>query len=102
MFRRPNTLSSGSDFSQVVIHAVWIKGKTVPGFHPDVMRKDCCDAFIRKSAYGTLTNQGWEIDHITPVAAGGIDYLFNLQPLQWQNNRHKADNLNWNCAVSAR
>ena len=38
--------------------------------------------------------------YIQPVALGGPDTIWNLQPLQWKNNRHKSDNYpNWNCAV---
>lgn len=48
-------------------------------------------------------DNGWEIDHIVPVAKGGSDNLSNLQALLCTNNRHKADNYpNWVCAVTAR
>ncbi len=43
------------------------------------------------------SNYGWEIDHINPVANGGGDEINNLQPLYWDNNAKKGDNLNWRC-----
>jgi hypothetical protein len=41
------------------------------------------------SATGGMTGIG--SIRIRPVAAGGGDELENLQPLQWENNRHKSD-----------
>ncbi len=52
----------------------------------------------------TQNGNGWEIDHIKPVAKGGGDELSNLQPLQWQNNRKKGDDFPASdyCIVSAK
>ncbi len=95
-----STIQGGS-FSSETILAVWRKATPVPGLDPSVIRVDACGAKIRLLAYGSTSDpQGWEIDHLQPVAAGGSDWLFNLQPLQWQNNRHKSDNYpQWSCAV---
>jgi HNH endonuclease len=58
-----------------------------------MQRKDACGAWIVRSQYGDVTERGfgWEIDHIDPVSNGGADDPWNLQPLQWQNNREKGD-----------
>jgi len=45
----------------------------------------------------TEAKYGWEIDHIKPLAMGGLDNIDNLQPLQWENNRKKGDTYPWNC-----
>jgi len=97
-----NVKKNGASFSAAEKLSVWRKGKVVAGYDPAVLRKDSCGAWIRWSAYGSTTEQGWEIDHVRPIAEGGVDELWNLQPLQWQNNRHKSDNWpSWSCAVSA-
>lgn len=97
-----NRTINESSFSQSTVDLVWAKGKIVSGYDPNIYRKDACNAWIKRDDYGnTQSKYGWEIDHIKPKALGGNDDLTNLQPLQWENNRHKADNYpNWSCKVS--
>ncbi len=89
MARQPNTTTTGRNFDEGTIEAVWQKGKPEPQFSG--FRKDACGASMQRSKYGKTEQWGWEIDHIMPVARGGTDDLYNLQPMQWENNRHKGD-----------
>ena len=99
--RRANTTRSGGTFPTGTVQQVWNKGRPVAGYNPYSVRADACGAPMSLSDYGnTSSPYGWEVDHIRPVAHGGSDELWNLQPLQWQNNRRKGDDYpNWTCAV---
>ena len=103
MYRYRNSRANGSVFDENTINAVWQKGTIVFGYDSNTIRKDSCGAFIKRNDYGnTNSSFGWEIDHIKPVAKNGTDDLINLQPLQWENNRHKSDNYpQWSCAIKA-
>lgn len=96
--RDHGTRADGRPFDRETIEAVWLKGK--PEGHYAGFRKDVCNASMHLSEFGTKNQRGWEIDHIKPVCTGGTDDLENLQPLHWENNRHKADNWpDWSCKV---
>jgi len=98
MARNYNTTSAGGPFDASIINTVWQKATAVAGQDPNVYRKDPCGAWIQRNAYGTTGKYGWEIDHEKPIAHGGTDILSNLQPLHWENNRHKSDNWpKWFC-----
>ncbi len=99
MARSFTTKVDGSPFDEKTIEAVWQKGTPEPNL--ETFRKDKCGASMSHSKYGKTEDWGWEIDHDKPVSKGGTDDLSNLQPLQWENNRHKGnDYLNWSCKVT--
>lgn len=87
-------LLSQKQWTETEKRTVWNKGKIIPEYDANIYRQDMAGAWIKYSAYGDTTNElglGWEIDHIKPQAKGGSSDAYNLQPLQWDNNRIKND-----------
>jgi 5-methylcytosine-specific restriction endonuclease McrA len=77
---------------------VWLRGRKIPNHDPNVWRRDICGTVMKYSDHGnTDLKNGWEIDHIKPLAIGGADTTNNLQPLQWENTRKKGDTYPWDC-----
>ena len=98
MARNPNPNTRGESFDDKTIEAVWRNATEIQGYPS--YRTDTCGAMIQREKHGKTEQYGWEIDHKKPVAKGGGDDLANLQPLQWENNRHKGDNYpDWSCKV---
>lgn len=87
-------MSNKNFFDNLTKLIVWDKGFPIVGYSPTTYRKDRFGAVMKFSDYGnTNSNYGWEIDHIFPVAKGGIDNISNLEPLNWKSNRFKSDKL---------
>lgn len=80
-----------ADYSQQRIQNVWDKGIEVKNYDPEKYRKDVAGAWMRRDKYGHEELYGWEIDHVYPESKGGDTQLINLRPMQWENNRSKAD-----------
>lgn len=98
MARNRNTDINGKPFGNTTVGTVWQKGKVIDNYDSKVWRYDICGNPIKFDEYGNVNSKnGWEVDHIKPVAQGGTDELNNLQPLQWANNRDKSDTYPWRC-----
>lgn len=91
-----------ANFTEDKINSVWEKATKVDGQDSTKYRQDIAGAWIQRDMYGKEESFGWEIDHMFPQSLGGTDHLSNLQPLQWENNRTKADNFpNYSTSVSS-
>ena len=92
MFRAFGSDKKGTIFDLVTMLCVWEKATPIAGEDESEVRLDRYGFRVRRVQHGnTSSAEGWEIDHINPVANGGTDDLWNLQPLQWQVNRAKSD-----------
>jgi hypothetical protein len=88
----------GVEFREAMVDVVWRKATIIPNENRANRRRDACGATIDRDQFGRETETGWEIDHIMPRTEGGGDELANLQPLHWQNNRHKGQSHpSWTC-----
>ncbi len=88
-------------FSESLIQQVWSKGKTVLSYDPNIHRKDDCGAWMTRSQYGNRNSRfGWEIHHVIAESLGGTDDIYNIIPLQWENNVVTGDG-NLMCAVTS-
>ena len=84
------------NWQEDIVQHVWEKAIEVTGVDGKLWRKDIAGAWISRRLYGKrFSEYGWEIDHIKPVTEeghhSGDEDLGNLQPLQWENNKSKAN-----------
>lgn len=91
-------------FSEELIQKVWDRAQKIENKDPRIYRLDNCGALIKREHYlkkGYALSMGWEIDHIKPKSKNGTDELPNLQVLQWENKKAKAESFPfWKCIVS--
>lgn len=91
-------------FNEEQIKKVWEKALIIEDRDPELYRLDNCGALIKNEFYSKklkALSLGWEIDLIKPLSIGGTIELCNLQPLQWENKKTKAESYPfWKCVVS--
>jgi hypothetical protein len=80
---KPNTDFTGNDFDDFTIVEVW--RKAIPYKRFELYKKDCFGSLIFFDDYGIESENGWLINHITPVEKGGTNEIENLQPVHWKN-----------------
>jgi len=87
-----------ADAREALINEVWEKGKPIAGRDRDTWRLDICGDLMKRSEHGVYgAKNGWQIDHVIPVAQNGSNGLGNLQPLTTKNNQEKGDQYPWDC-----
>lgn len=100
-----NKKRNGGSFEEDTVRTVWEKlfypntqyiGLII-ALEPTEKGSDKYGNEIHYCEYGnTNSKYGWEVDHIKPQNRGGSDDLFNLQALQWRENRIKGDTYPYN------
>lgn len=78
-----NALLSG-DYPRKLV--AWNNASPIPLFDANMWRQDCDGRIIKWDEYGQHSTNGWEIDHIVPVALGGGDAYSNLRARHWLGN----------------
>ena len=72
--------------------AAWQKASVVPGYDPQLLRRDRFGNLMSWPEYGKQTDFGWELDHVWPTSLLGSDDLTNLAATHWKANRLKSNN----------
>ena len=91
-----------NNYDHKTLSAIWAKAMAIAGYDINTLRKDACGAWIAWRDYGNReSDNGWEVDHITPESRGGSSVFSNLRPLHWKNNARKSDG-SLVCVVSVR
>ena len=68
--------------------AAWKKAGEIPGYDPQVWRRDGFNSAINYQDFGKHgTRFGWEIDCIVPGLLGGGEHPKNLTASHWRNRR---------------
>jgi hypothetical protein len=83
-----------ANFSDAQKQTAWNKAKIVENDNDKgkVWRKDLADAWIKFTDYGDQeSDYGWEVDHAFPESKGGGTEDYNIQAMNWKNNKTKAD-----------
>ena len=73
---------------------VWGNAQRVPGFHPNVVRRDSYGRLMLWDDYEDRDSPyGWEIHPVYQDSPGGPDDTWNLEPLNRQSNLEKQNRL---------
>ncbi len=88
-------------YDEETIKKVWERGGVMPGYDPEVWRKDDCGAWMGRRFYGNKESQyGWEVIPVKPPSKGGGDDVSNLRPVQWENSESRKAG-RYECVVTA-